>query len=167
LPSVCKTVTKDCVFRRGGKLRAPERSFRSFILVAASRGQVAGAAVYRWPGLRSSRALGAAVRRGRGLLLAGDASARQPRSSATAFYTARAGVGGKAVTLGPADQSTQVAIPVRKPQSYRPDLSALLSIKAAQKGQAGSYNGRSWQGEAQVRNITLHPCLCSCIVPGL
>jgi len=80
---------------------------------------------------------------------------RRPR-----FYTARAGVGGKAVTLGPADQSTQVAIPVRKPQSYRPDLSALLSIKAAQKGQAGSYNGSSWQGEAQVRNI-------SCIVPGL
>ena len=76
--------------------------------------------------------------------------------TATAFHTAGAAVCGQSgQTLRRPDAAGLQ--PVRKPHTYKPDLSAILSIKAAQ-------DGRSWHQQAQVC-VTASKLLC--IVPGL
>ena len=119
---------------------------------------VPGAAVYRWPGLRPSRALGAAVCRGRGLQpsIAGAACSIAGAEAQPRRFTRQVRLCGQSgQTLRRPDAAGLQ--PVRKPHTYKPDLSAILSIKAAQ-------DGRSWHQQAQVC-VTASKLLC--IVPGL
>jgi hypothetical protein len=132
---------------RDFKQEASNQSLR----VVPGRLSLAWAAPFAGAGCgRLSRARVAAVHRRRGLLHCGRGG------TATAFHTAGAAVCGQSgQTLRRPDAAGLQ--PVRKPHSYKPDLSAILSIKAAQ-------DGRSWHQQAQVC-VTASKLLC--IVPGL